>query len=340
MQRNFKLHGYYLNIKNCECNSFLIFLLLMMLSNPIYGGSKFLTPQKNAGIGKEGKVDPTKNVTPKKNADTKKDGKEGPPNLGNFALRPSQQPGPLLGFGQRMIEKNQTQLYVFQDAFVGRKRHFIDLLPGVLYQATDKLSVYLNVPYAAEYEEYRHISAGIGDIYCQLEYAYHSRTTNDYNEQATVVGYAAVPSGNRHKMPPTGLGSSSYFIGGTLSRMYVDWHLFTAYGALFPLKKQGEKFGNIYYYQFGVGRNICSVVSKYIFNWLVEINGAYAENNLLNHLSDPDSGGNIIYVTPSLWLSNNDIILQLGVGYPFAQLLHGNQNRSYYLITTNIGWTF
>lgn len=265
--------------------------------------------------------------------------KETPPTIGNLALPASQQPGPFISFGERVIEKGQKQLFVFSSAFIGPKKHNIESQPGILYQATDKLSIFLNVPFAIDFKDDSDRSSGIEDVFCQFEYAYYVNSTKEYNDQATIIGYVGFPSGSIKKRPPTGFGSSAYFLGTTYSRTFVDWIFLTSCGTLITSNK-ADKIGNNYLYQFGIGRNICYLESQYIFNWLLEFDGTYYEKNKNNRVVDPDSGGNVVYITPSLWFSNKHLIVQIGIGFPVVQKLNGSQNKYTYLLATNIGWTF
>lgn len=74
-----------------------------------------------------------------------------PPKIGNFALPLSQQPGPLVSFGENIIAKNETQFFLFADDFAGVDKHFVDVMPGILYGITDDLSIFINAPMAAGY---------------------------------------------------------------------------------------------------------------------------------------------------------------------------------------------
>ncbi len=58
--------------------------------------------------------------------------KASPLNIGNFALPTPQQPGPLISFGQHVINKDQAQLFLFADDFKGKRKHKIDLIPTTL----------------------------------------------------------------------------------------------------------------------------------------------------------------------------------------------------------------
>ncbi len=260
-------------------------------------------------------------------------------NVGNFSVPFSQQPGPLISFGENIIDRNQVQLFLFGDDFIGKEKHFIDLVPGILYGITDDLSVFFNVPIAASDKENGHRSSGFEDLFLQFEYAIYLRNSSCFSETVTIVANASFPTGSSHKDPPTGFGAMGYFIGATYNRTWTKWFLFTSYGATFPTAHHRTKFGNSYLYQFGLGRNIAD--SKgWIIAWMVEVDGTFSERNKFDGSKDPNSGGNVIYLTPSLWASSKDWILQLGAGYAVQQNLFGHQKRDEYLIAFNFGRTF
>lgn len=298
---------------------FRFFLLFFLI---IFASQASQSPQ-------EDKLNPNKQAT-----------QTSPPSRGIFALTPSQQPGPLISLGQNIIDKNQVQVFFFADVFKGKEKQAIDLIPSLLYGLTDDLSLFLNVPVAVGYKQNEQHSAGIEDLFIQAEYAFYGKKTVEWFDQATFITNISFPTGSIKKEPATGVGAASFLVAATFSRTTPDWFGFTSPGVVFTTSHQGTKFGNQFLYQCGYGRNISAVKSEYIFAWMLEIDGQYNQKNKLRTIDDPNSGGNTIYVTPSLWLSSSQWVAQLGVGLPVAQHLYGNQKRNYYSLNFNIGWTF
>jgi hypothetical protein len=262
-----------------------------------------------------------------------------PPAIGNFALSTSQQPGPLVGFGENIINKNQIQLFLAADDFGGVNKHFVDVIPSILYGITDALSIFINAPIAASYVQNANHSSGFEDAFIQLEDAFYTRKTQFFIDQATIVGNITFPTGSATKQPPTGAGSPSFFLGTTFNRMYTDWFVFISPGAMLTTTNDNTKLGDEFLYQFGFGRNI-KVINGWLFAWMLEVDGQYTQRNKINGTTDLNSGGNVIYATPSLWISSKKLILQLGAGVPIEQSLYGNQTRNSYLLIANLGWTF
>jgi hypothetical protein len=130
------------------------------------------------------------------------------------------------------------------------------------------------------------------------------------------------------------------FVGATFNRTYVDWFAFTSYGATLPTRDGTTHFGDQFFYEYGVGRNICSIEKSWIFAWMVEGTGQYSQKNTIEGIIDQNSGGNLFYVTPSIWISSKSLIFQLGIGWAVAQHLFGNQKDFTYSVVANVGWTF
>lgn len=272
------------------------------------------------------------------NCQADKEKEEEPPRIGNFVLPFSQQPGPLIGFGQNILDKNEKQLFLLADDFTGVNRHFIDVIPSILYGISDDLSIFISVPIAASFKVGSQTSSGLEDILAQLEYAFYNHSTSTYSDQATLVGNITFPTGSIHKQPPTGLGAPSFFLGATYNRTYVKWFLFGSPGMMLTTSKGRTKFGNNYLYQFGFGRNIADP-DGWLIAWMAELDGTYATRDRVSGLTDRNSGGNIIYLTPSIWASTKYLIIQFGVGYPVIQNLYGDQSRSTFVAAVNFGWS-
>lgn len=263
---------------------------------------------------------------------------EVPPPVGNFSLPLSQTPGAFLSFGQNVLDKGQTQLLLYADQYGGVNNRYTDIVPGILYGLTDKLSIFFNMPIAASYQQDDQHSSGLADAFVQFEYIFYEGNTSRYFDQATVVTNMSFPTGSTSKQPATGYGAPTVFLGGTWSRTYVDWFMFTSYGATLPMSHDGTQYGNQYLYQYGLGRNIYAG-HGWIFAGLVEINGQYNSKDKINGVMDPNSGGNVIYATPSLWISTKNIYIQLGAGWAVSQNLNGNQPLNKYLLAANIAYS-
>ncbi|HHF7374672.1 hypothetical protein [Legionella bozemanae] len=279
-----------------------------------------------------------------------------PPAIGNFALATSQQPGPFFSFGQNIIDKNQFIVSFNPSYLYSQTQRILDGTPSILYGITDSASILLTLPYAFSYKNGNQSLSGIGDLALDLEYAFYSHENSKYSDQATIIFSPTFPvsnlneiskklnpssrvSGFSKKNVPSSFDTMTYFIGATYSRMLVDWYGFIAPGVLFASKKDAIQQGAQYYYNFGIGRNIKSAEKKYILFGLLEINGQYSVKTQLDSHSAPNTGGNIIYATPSLSFSTPKIMIQIGLSLPVSQYWYGNQSNISYYTSGIITWT-
>lgn len=272
-------------------------------------------------------------------SDPSKKEEEKPPKIGNFSLPASQQPSGLFSFGGNIIDQGEVQIFFFADEFVGSKRLVTDVIPGVLFGVTKDFSLFFNAPFTPSMREDNHSSSGLEDFFVQLEYAFYTKETPTYSDQATIVGNITFPTGSVRKNPPIGFGSPSFFLGATYYHTTIDWILFTCQGAILTTTYQRTKIGDQFLYQFGFVKNIPSPVG-WIYAWMIEIDGQYYQKNRINGQIDPNTGGNVLYVTPSLWISSKKILVQFGVSFPITQNWFGKQSRIDYALNLNVGWSF
>jgi hypothetical protein len=259
--------------------------------------------------------------------------------IGNFSLSFSQQIGPLVSFGENIVDKGQVVVYLAAVAFIGNHLYSTDMIPSVVYGIRDDLSLFLQVPVSPGNKQEKAHSAGFEDMSFQLEYLFYNGVTSCSSLQATLVGNVTLPTGSSTKTPPIGFGSTSFFLGSTLSYTTQQWFVFTSQGAILTTSSGGTQFGDAVLYQFGFARDFPSP-SGWIFAWMVEFDGQHSWKDTIKGKTDPNSGGNVIYLTPSLWMSSKMFILQLGVGYPVVQHLFGNQLKQRLFIDFNFGVTF
>lgn len=315
---------------------YFFFLNFLFFSSLMYAES--MECESSSDKSKEEPKKEEKEESKKEEEKPKKEVEE-PPKIGNFSLPESQQPSPLFGFGGNIIDKGEIQLYFFADEFTGRDKKTIDLIPSILFGVTDDFSIYFNFPYTPLLRDTGHASSGLLDFFIQLEYAFYEKKTYTYTEQGTIVGNITVPTGSSKKNPPTGFGAPSLFLGGTFNHIMIDWFFYTSHGAVLTASDHGTKFGDQFLYQFCIGKNFPSPCG-WIYAWMVEADGQYNKKNRIHGDIDPNSGGNSIFITPSLWISSKEMLLQFGVSFPVNQNLFGKQNKFDYALNFNFAWSF
>ncbi|MDR3646288.1 MAG: hypothetical protein P4L22_01970 [Candidatus Babeliales bacterium] len=272
--------------------------------------------------------------------------------IGNFALSSSQQPGPLIGFGQNIIDKGDLQVFLYADWLRGRQKKFTEVSPSVLYGISDDLSIFieqsivLNFKLTDPITGRNFVAKGLDDLLIQFEYAFYNKETETYANQFTIVPAITFPTGTTNLSDlvtdtmPIGVGSPSFFLGFTACHMATDWYYFAAFGPVLTTSHKNTKFGNQFLYQLGLSKNISYETDKYIFNWMIELDGAYRQRNKILGIIDCNSGGNEIILGPSLWYSNQHFILQAGISWFIYQQFFGTQNKDTFFAAIDIGWKF
>lgn len=265
--------------------------------------------------------------------------KEEPLKIGNLSLPTSQQPSPLIGIGENIIDAKSAVVTLGANEYRTESGYFLNLVPTFLYGIRDDLSLFITLPIAARYKDTNCHSSGLEDIPVQLEYAYYTEERRCYVDQATILANVTLPAGSASKTPATGFGSPSFTIAATYNHTAIHWFYFGALGATLTTFHSHSKNADQYLYQIGFGRNFSSP-SGWIFAWMVEVDGVYSSKSLDSGEVDLNSGGNVLFITPSLWFSNKNTFIQFGGGGVITQNLFGDQPEFTYQFAVNCARTF
>ena len=267
---------------------------------------------------------------------------EGTPKLGNLSLSSSQTPGPLFSFGHIVFDKGDKLFFLYPTHLQGANVKETTVLPFAIFGLRDDLALLIALPISPNITENRLTSSGVGDMTFELEYEFYSKVKDADVWQSLSFDVAlSVPTGSDTKVPPVGLGSPSVLTGLTFDRIGIDWYFESSQGIIWSTKNEGFKYGNEYLYQFGLGKNIAYKSNKWIFSALIELLGTVTGHNQLNGIPDPNTGGNIIYLAPSLWFSTQRLIVQAGLAGVILQDLNGVQDvRDRFIVTVGAGWKF
>ena len=260
--------------------------------------------------------------------------------IGNFALPLSQQPAPLFSFGQNLVDKGDFLAFGYVDQLKGTRASFVSVVPSILYGLTEKLSLFVELPIAAKFKHEGAKSHGVGDLIVQLEQIIYVKETTASVNEITIVGNMGLPTGSAKKQPATGFGSPTFFLGFTLSRSKPDWYYFASLGGLITTFHKGTKFGNVFLYQLGVGRNIAYKTDNWILNWMVELDGIYRQRDRICNIVEHNSGGNTVLLGPSIFFSTRRFEMDFGIQAVVAEHLFGSQTKSNYFAAMYAGWKF
>lgn len=261
--------------------------------------------------------------------------------IGNLALPTSQQPGPLLGFGQNIVDKGDLQAYLYVDYLHGFRKSWTEIWPTILYGIKDNLSLFVQLPITLKFKLNNQVSRSVEDLLVQFEYAVYEKNKETSTNQVTFVANMTLPTGSANDQLPSSFGAPSYFLGLTASHMGDNWYPFVSTGAIITTSNNDTKFGNQFLYECGVCKNISYVANKWILSGMVEMHGLYIQRSTIAGTIDPNSGWNDILVGPSLWFSTQRFVGQAGIAWSVYHKLFGNQiNKHNYYVTADIGWKF
>jgi len=262
-----------------------------------------------------------------------------PSKEGNFSLRGSQQPGPFFSFGQNVIDAEALQVYLNPFFFKLEGEDLSQAALSIRYGVTDKVGFFATFPYNVDSVRPYH-SSGYGDTSLQGEYAFDAQSDQSHTEQGTIVLGTTIPTGSVRARPALGYGTPTYFAGVTYNQVYTHALWFVSPGLLYIQPHDKLTLGKQYFYQGGIGAVFVSKAQSYIFSGLLELDGQFNERNKQKGHWIGNSGGNLIYLTPSLWYSTNKLILQIGISIPVVQSWNGVQPYVDYFTMANIAWTF
>ncbi|HSW75578.1 MAG TPA: hypothetical protein VLG50_00895 [Candidatus Saccharimonadales bacterium] len=262
--------------------------------------------------------------------------------IGNLALPTSQQPGPLLGFGQNIVDKHDLQVFAYVDYLNGTLKSFTEVWPTLLYGIKDYLSLFIQLPIAAQSRQNNRITHGLQDLLVQFEYALYEKNKETATNQITVVANMTFPTSCIAKQLPSAYGGSpSFFFGLTASHMGQYWYPFAATGVIITTPHNHVKLGNQFLYEWGLSKNISYRADKWIFNWMLEMHGLYKQRTSVAGKINRNSGENEILFGPSLWFSTQNFIIQGGIAGSVYYKLFGNQkNKDKYYSAIDIGYKF
>jgi hypothetical protein len=248
-------------------------------------------------------------------------------------------PGPLIGFGQNILNQGQTQVFAYADYLKGDQKKFSEVIPSVLYGLTDHLSLYVEAPVALNFELDCESSRGIQDCSVQLEYFFYNNDSLTVSNEMSIVANMTLPTGSSHKVPPTGIGAMSFFLGGTAAQVTTDWYYYAALGLIAPTTTSSRQVGNQLLYEFCISQNIASSPNSWLFNWMAEVNGSYTQRSTILEGTDCDSGGSKFLMGPSLLFATPRFLAQTGIFW-FVESLFGTQNEDSYNAVARLSYTF
>jgi hypothetical protein len=228
---------------------------------------------------------------------------------------------------------------------------------GVNFGLTDNLTLSLSLPYVYvnnikeahedEPEEvHEHGDAeGIGDLTLLSQYRFLQ--AGGY-ESSMFLGLK-IPSGRTDDTDLEGVRFETEFQAGTGS-----WDPIAGLAARKELGKVSVTAGFLYsfatggaqdtdlgdYLDYGAALSYRAFNGKMRWDLIMEANGKWQQRQEIGGVEDPNSGGNIIYLSPGTRLCWKRLSLYLSLGFPVLQDLNGVQTDVGFRILSGIGFEF
>lgn len=231
---------------------------------------------------------------------------------------------PLFAFGHTVLPKG-TKIFSESVTFFGFNKHSATLLLNeFFYSVTDKLTAAVSIPVFSQEppKGSNGKKTGLGDIFFHTNYQiYGNREPDEFRYRLITRTAIRVPTTTVAQRTPYTYDTTSFFLGLVQDFMTNDWSVYTDFGAMLPTKRHGVKFGDIFFYNLGVGRIKCYDNRLYLTAY-AEMNTIYARPNRVNGKLDLTTGETLLLAGPTFrleYLITTDpftsILAQLGFQY-------------------------
>lgn len=263
------------------------------------------------------------------------------PHIGNLALPPSQQPSTLYGFGQYVVDKGDTLIGIAPSFRTAKNEWNASVVfPYLIYGIRDDTVFVCSLPIAAELHEGCHSSSGLLDAILEIEYLFYEYQTETSNWEVSIEGSLVLPFGSQSKIPATGFGSPAFFAGIIARYLSTEWYWYVSTGGLFTTAHHTSRAGNTFLYQTGFGKNIGYESDKWLCMLMLEMNGNCTQKNVECCVKNPNTGGNLIALGPTIWFSTQRFIFQAGILPVIYQKQNGYQHKATLFFDLNMEWKF
>lgn len=172
---------------------------------------------------------------------------------------------------------------------------------------------------------------------------------NHNNQLSTMLTFGTtVPTGRAHlrgndgefiaPIDQPGRGTWAPYIGMAVSKQLnkdsLNANIFFTKGLI---GAQNANLGDAYDYDLAFVHKIFELNTDFALDGILELNGEYYSKTIIDGMSDPDSGANIIYIAPGLRLTlPHGLSPYLSTSIPVIQSINGIQSAIRYVITCGI----
>ncbi len=201
----------------------------------------------------------------------------------------------------------------------------------IIYGLTEDLAITLALPYVLDHkldaESIEKSSSGLSDISLRVKYRFWRRDRPGVQDAAAFMIGIKFPTGDADKSPRLGSGSTDFLFGLAAGRESLLWYYFG--DIRYRMKTKGSaslKVGDRFFADVAIG--IRPWPAEYLKPDLVilaELNWETLMRNEFDGLDVSNSGGNLLFLSPSFFLTYRNWAVKGGVQIPLHQNLYGSQ---------------
>lgn len=205
------------------------------------------------------------------------------------------------------------------------------LFNEIIYGITADLAITFTVPYVLNRKQDdgkgEERSSGIGDLSLRTKYRFWRSDSPGMQDAAAVIAGVKLPTGDDDRTPRLGSGSTDFLLALTAARESLKWYYFSDIRYRFNTEGGGGlRKGNRLFADLAVG--IRPWPTEYLKPDLVLIAELNWETFLRDELHGSDirdSGGNRLFLSPSLFITYRNLAVKGGLQIPLHQNLNGEQ---------------
>jgi len=191
--------------------------------------------------------------------------------------------------------------------------------------------------------------SGLGDAALFAQWKFHEQVESRF--YSSLYFGAELPTGRTDETSSTGQrlepdlqpgsGSTDVFAGLSASKSFGSSTL--AASVLYTLAGDGSQdsnLGDVLRVSAGWGWSAEAPLNEPVWRWMVELNGQWHDKMEMSGVSDPNSGGMQLFLSPGVRVSwSEHLNWFVSLGLPLAQDLDGVQSETDFRASTGIGFS-
>jgi len=235
---------------------------------------------------------------------------------------------PMFSLGNRMMPKGRfaaLERYIYQK---NENSSASLLIPTFRYGITDTLTVRGHLPIFLDRTVNKKSADGTSNLVGVVEYSLYKHRDKDMNKeyQATLLAGLDFKTVNLDANPSLGYGGTSFLVGTTGCGLSKTWYTFYSIAGTFATEYKKQQPGASFLYELGCGYIIKHSILHNLCV-LLEMDGILSDKDSFNNIHNPNSGGNIVWLGPSIEYRYWTFLGAAGIQFPIVQNLHGIQDK-------------